>query len=108
MVTITLQRDTVDIGGNLGMLAIGELPAGIDNGSLTWAQVRGYTLAQGGLAAPADSPNEVYPLAWEIPLDDVYFDGQKLQRSTLSSSDISLSALIDTVSKLQKNSKLQP
>lgn len=100
MVTVTLQRDTVDIGGNLGMLAVGELPVGIENGSLTWAQVRGYPVAQGGLAAPADSPNEIYPIAWEIPLDDVYLDGQKLPRSTLSSSNISLSALIDTVSKI--------
>lgn len=31
-------------------------------------------------------------------MDDVYFDGVKLARSTLSSSDISLSALVDTVS----------
>lgn len=31
-------------------------------------------------------------------MDDVYFDGVKLARSTLSSPDISLSALVDTVS----------
>ena len=31
-----------------------------------------------GLAAPADSPNEVYPFSWEIPLDEVYLDGQNL------------------------------
>ena len=42
----------------------------------------------------------MYPLAWEVALDDVYLDGVKLPRSTLSSSSISLSALIDTVSPL--------
>lgn len=40
---------------------------------------------------------QVYPLVWEIPVDDVYFDGQKLPRSTVSSPSISLSALLDTV-----------
>jgi hypothetical protein len=98
MFTITLQRDSVDIGGNIGMLAIGELPEGVNNASLTWAQVRGYPPSAGGLTPPADSPDEVYPLTWEIPLDDVYFDGNKLPRSTLSPSNISLSALVDTVS----------
>ncbi len=40
---------------------------------------------------------QVYPLVWEVPLDDVYFDGVRLARSSLSPSNISLSALIDTV-----------
>jgi len=35
-------------------------------------------------------------MTWEVALDDVYLDGEKLPRSTLSSSSISLSALIDT------------
>lgn len=34
--TITLQRDTVDIGGNAGLLSLGELPPGVSNSSLTW------------------------------------------------------------------------
>ena len=100
MATITLQRDSVDIGGNLGMLAVGELPAGINNESLTWAQVRRYTHAEGGLTPPPDSPDEIYPIAWEIPVDDVYLDGQLLPRSALSSANISLSALVDTVSQI--------
>lgn len=98
MVTITLQRDSIDVGGNLGVMAIGELPEGVKNESLTWVPVRGYTTDQGGLHAPLDSPGEVYPIAWEVPVDDVYYDGQKLPRSSLSPSSISLSALIDTVS----------
>lgn len=57
--TVTLQRDAVDLGGNVGQLSIGELPGDVQNGSLTWARVRGYTSAQGGLGPPADSPNEV-------------------------------------------------
>lgn len=36
-------------------------------------------------------------MAWEIPLDDVWFDGVKLSRSKMSSPNISLSALVDTV-----------
>jgi hypothetical protein len=101
MITITLQRDSVEIGGNIGMLAIGELPEGVNNESLTWAQVRGYPISAGGLPAPADSPNELYPVTWEIPLDDVYFDGRKLPQSTLSSPNISLTALVDTVGRFQ-------
>lgn len=96
MVTIALQRDAIDIGGNLGVLSIGELPSGVTNESLTWVPVRGYPTTQGGLAAPADSPDELYPVTWEIPLDDVYLDGIKLARSALTPK-ISLSALLDTV-----------
>lgn len=56
--TVSLQRDTVAIGGNVGSLTIGELPAGIKNESMTWVPVRLYTKAQGRLP-PLDSPNEV-------------------------------------------------
>ncbi|KAF7970144.1 hypothetical protein HWV62_24920 [Athelia sp. TMB] len=99
LVTITLERDSVDIGGNLGLFSIGELPNNVQNDSLTWTLVRGYPTTQGGLAAPADSPGEVYPVTWEIPLDDVYLDGEKLARSTLA-TNISLSALLDTGNSL--------
>jgi hypothetical protein len=60
IVAISLQRDTVDIGGNQGMLSIGELPAGIATEDLTWVPLRGYTTAEGGLPAPEESPNEVH------------------------------------------------
>ncbi|KXN91588.1 Aspartic protease 3 [Leucoagaricus sp. SymC.cos] len=100
MFAVSLQRDTVEIGGNAGQLSIGELPPGTQNDSLTWVPVRGYTRSQGGLPPPADSPGEVYPIAWEIPIDDVYLDGTKLPRSNLSSSTISVSALIDTGNSL--------
>ncbi|KAJ3572338.1 hypothetical protein NP233_g3142 [Leucocoprinus birnbaumii] len=97
---VTLQRDTVDIGGNIGQLSIGGFPPGVQNDSFTWVPVRGYTRNQGGLPAPVDSPGETYPIAWEIPVDDVYLDGKILPRSNLSSSSISLSALIDTGNSL--------
>ncbi|KAH7925266.1 acid protease [Leucogyrophana mollusca] len=100
MFAITLQRDTIEIGGNQGTLSIGELPPGVQNSSLTWVPVRGYPPSQSGLTPPVDSPNEVYPIAWEIPLDDVYLDGVKLPRSTLSAPSISLSALVDTGNSL--------
>jgi len=97
MVTITLQRNTIDVGGNAGLLSVGELPPGVKSESLTWVPLRAYGPEQGGLMGPPDSPEERYPIAWEIPLDDVYLDGEKLPRSTLASSNISLSALVDTV-----------
>ncbi|KIJ93822.1 hypothetical protein K443DRAFT_377715 [Laccaria amethystina LaAM-08-1] len=96
MFTVTLQRDSIQVGGNAGMLSIGEMPSGVSKDSLTWVPIRAYPYTQGGLPAPPDSPNEVYPLTWEVALDDVYLDGEKLPRSTLSSPSITLSALIDT------------
>lgn len=60
VVAISLQRDTVDIGGNQGMLSIGELPAGLAMEDLNWVPLRGYTTAEGGLPAPEESPNEVH------------------------------------------------
>jgi phytepsin len=60
IVVISLQRDTVDIGGNQGMLSIGELPAGLAMEDLTWVPLRGYTTAEGGLPAPEESANEVH------------------------------------------------
>ena len=58
MFSITLQRDTVDIGGNIGMLSIGDLPSGVSNETLTWVPVRGYSYNEGGIPAPPDSPHE--------------------------------------------------
>ena len=59
MFVTTLQRDTIDIGGNVGQLSIGELPAGIKTESLTWVPLRTYTPQEGGLAPPSDAPQEV-------------------------------------------------
>ncbi|KAK7051989.1 peptidase A1 domain-containing protein [Favolaschia claudopus] len=97
MFAITLQRNSVDIGGNAGMLSLGELPSGTQNSSLTWAPVRRYPNA---LQAPADSPDEMYPIAWEVFIDDVFLDGVRLPRSNLSSPKIALSGLIDTGNSL--------
>ncbi len=41
-----------------------------------------------------------YPIDWEIFIDAVYMDGQKLNSSSLASSDIAVSGLVDTVSVL--------
>ncbi|TFY64841.1 hypothetical protein EVG20_g5810 [Dentipellis fragilis] len=122
MFTIALQRDTIDIGGQSGSLTVGKLPDGVDNSSLTWVPVRLYTPKLGGLNPPSFAPNEVcsvrtlpltlphmtilrprkfqvYPLRWEVLLDAVYLDGQKLADSTVAPQGIAnpgLSALIDT------------
>ena len=37
-------------------------------------------------------------MTWEISIDDVYLDGERLPRSKLSSPELRLSALVDTVS----------
>ncbi|KAJ8462688.1 hypothetical protein ONZ45_g17846 [Pleurotus djamor] len=100
MFAVALQRDAVDIGGNAGMLSIGELPPGIDSKSLTWSPVRGYTVPQKGLPPPTNAPDETYPMAWEIFVDDVFFDGAKLPRSSLPKTNISLTALVDTGNSL--------
>ncbi|KAH9923808.1 aspartic peptidase domain-containing protein [Fomitopsis serialis] len=100
LVATTLQRDTFQIGGNAGMLSIGGLPAGLQTSQLTWVPVRGYSKDEGGLPPPSNSPNEVYPLVWEVAVDDVYFNGVKLPRSMLASPAVSLSALVDTGNSL--------
>ncbi|KAJ2916677.1 hypothetical protein MD484_g3745, partial [Candolleomyces efflorescens] len=97
--TVTLQRNTMDVGGNVGLLSIGEMPPNVTVDELTWVPVRNYSYEEGGLPSPPGSREE-YPIAWEILIDDVYLDGQVLPRSNLSSSDIQLSALVDTVRPL--------
>lgn len=59
MFSITLQRDTIQIGGNEGMLSIGQLPPSVHSESLTWVSVRGYSPSQGGLNPPSDATGEV-------------------------------------------------
>lgn len=59
MFATTLQRDSIDIGGNIGQLSIGELPSGVQSDSLTWVPLRAYTAAEHGLPPPTDAPNEV-------------------------------------------------
>jgi hypothetical protein len=59
IVSIFLQRDTVDVGGNQGLLSIGGLPSGIAAEDLNWVPLRLYTTSEGGLPAPEDFPNEV-------------------------------------------------
>lgn len=59
MFAIELQRNTIDIGGQDGMLTIGKLPDGVSESDLTWAPVRLYAPADGGLRAPTFAPDEV-------------------------------------------------
>ncbi len=59
MFAIELQRDTIDIGGQDGMLTIGELPDGIDESALTWVPVRLYPAKDGGLKPPTFASDEV-------------------------------------------------
>jgi len=102
MFSITLQRNKIDAGGN-GSITIGSLPTGVDSSSITWVPVRLYNPNEGGQNPPTFAPNEIYPLRWEVPLDAVYLDGQKLANSTISSNGLSsnsLSALIDSGNSL--------
>ncbi|KAK0202190.1 aspartic peptidase domain-containing protein [Desarmillaria ectypa] len=104
MFSISLQRDTIDIGGGDGKLTVGKLPDGIDNSSLTWVPVRLYSSSEGGLRPPSFAPDEVYPFRWEIDIDGVYLDGQKIADSTEAATDgvdgTRVSALIDTGNSL--------
>ncbi|KAF7304598.1 Peptidase A1 domain-containing protein [Mycena chlorophos] len=107
MFSISLQRSTIDINASdsqPGAITLGALPAGVDNSSITWVPVRLYTPAEGGLSAPSFAPNEVYPSRWEIDLDAVYLDGQKLAASTVPTTGgvnaTRMSALIDTGNSL--------
>ncbi|KAH9179380.1 acid protease [Lactarius sanguifluus] len=96
MFTVILQRDAIDVSGNNGALTIGKLPDGIDNSSLTWVPVRLYKSEDGGLSPPTFAPNETYPFRWEVPLDGIVLDGQRLPASKLTGSSPTLSALLDT------------
>jgi hypothetical protein len=99
MFSITLQRSTIDIGGT-GSLTIGKLPDTIDNSSLTWVPVRLYNPGEGGLEPPKFAPSEVYPFRWEIDIDAVFLDGERLPDSTIPTQNgvdsKRVSALIDT------------
>jgi hypothetical protein len=62
MFGVSLQRNTIDIGGGEGVLSVGKLPDGVDNSTLTWVPVRLYTPDEGGLNPPSFATNEVFPL----------------------------------------------
>ncbi|KAJ8454508.1 hypothetical protein ONZ45_g19278 [Pleurotus djamor] len=102
MFTITLQRNTIDIGGQ-GLLTVGKLPDGIDNSSLTWVPVRRYSHEEGGLKAPRFAPDEVFPSRWEIDIGGVFLDGRRLPDSEVpvkAPASGRVSALIDTGNSL--------
>ncbi|OJT03617.1 Aspartic protease [Trametes pubescens] len=99
---ITLQRDTIDVSGK-GQLTIGRLPEGVDNSSITWVPVRLYSSDEGGLSPPSFAPSEVYPLRWEVEIDGVFLDGEKLPDTRQQADGIStpsLSTLIDSGNSL--------
>ncbi|KAF5391271.1 hypothetical protein D9757_001965 [Collybiopsis confluens] len=102
MFTVSLQRDinseNDDI--NTGVLTIGGLPPDTNENEFTWVDVRRYGVQDGGLQGGAGLEDEVYPITWEIPIDDVFFDGTKLPRSALVDPQIGVTGLIDTGNSL--------
>ena len=73
MFTVSLQRNTIDIGGNVGMLSIGELPSGIAADNMTWVPLRMYSYDEGGMPAPPNSPKEVcFPTAFSISVNLIF------------------------------------
>ncbi|CAL1712293.1 unnamed protein product [Somion occarium] len=99
MFAVAFQRNTIDVSGS-GSITIGQLPDEIDNSSITWVPVRLYGAEDGGQNPPTFAPNETYPLRWEVPLDGVFLDGQKLSDTNATGVNKGLSALIDTGNSL--------
>ncbi|KAF5315415.1 hypothetical protein D9619_007345 [Psilocybe cf. subviscida] len=102
MFAISLDRDTTQIGGH-GTLSLGKIPDGVDDGSLTWIPVRLYSAEDGGMPPPSFAPNQLYPFRWEIELDGVFLDGERLSDSAILPRGVKqrkASALIDTGNSL--------
>lgn len=100
--SITLERTSPTIGGNIGALTLGGLPQGVSNSSLTWVPVRRYTPQQNGVIVP-EAREETYPYAWEVPLQAITFNGVKLEMSTLGDvrkPGVGTTALVDTGNSL--------
>ncbi|THV05895.1 acid protease, partial [Dendrothele bispora CBS 962.96] len=103
MFAVELQRATIDVDGQDGILTVGTLPEGVDNSSLTWVPVRLYKPDEGGLRAPSFAPDEVYPLNWEIDIDGVFLDGERIADSSIPPNGVNpsgISALVDTGNSL--------
>ncbi|KAF9069830.1 aspartic peptidase domain-containing protein [Rhodocollybia butyracea] len=109
MFSVSLQRETnMDTDGrgydagtgehdrHTGVLTIGGLPPGVRDQNLSWAEVRRYGVEDGGVKGGRGAEHEVYPITWEIFIDDVFLDGRKLPRSTLVDPGIGVTGLIDT------------
>lgn len=110
MFSIELQRGTIDAGtGGEGKLTVGKLPDDIEEGEVDWVPVRLYKPEEGGLRAPGFAPNEIYPFRWEIDIDGVYLNGNRLPDSTIPSTGgvnaTRVSALIDTGNSLMRGPK---
>ncbi|KAF8879691.1 aspartic peptidase domain-containing protein [Infundibulicybe gibba] len=54
---------------------------------MTWVLVWLHSPADEGLQAPTFSPDEVYPLHWEIVIDAIYLDSRQLADSTIPATD---------------------
>ncbi|KAF8328165.1 aspartic peptidase domain-containing protein [Cantharellus anzutake] len=89
--SVTLQRDSLDIGGNIGLLSMGGLP------DSSFTGINGVDTRN--LSNPSQNIGSTQGRSWEVPITNVYLDGELLPKSTLSTG-VSLSALIDTGSSL--------
>ena len=56
---MTLERETFNIGGNVGQLALGNLPDGVSNNYLTWIPVGLRPIEEVGPIPSTIAPNEV-------------------------------------------------
>ncbi|KAF9483409.1 acid protease [Pholiota conissans] len=105
MFSLSLQRDERDPTRTekTGFLTLGKLPHGIDNSSLTWVPVRLYAVEDGGMGPPSFAADEVYPYRWEIDIEGVFLDGERLPETTIPANGVDskrVSALIDTGNSL--------
>ncbi|KAF9000186.1 hypothetical protein BDZ89DRAFT_969045, partial [Hymenopellis radicata] len=108
MFAVTLWRNVINRGGNLGLLSIRL----VESDSLAWVPVRGCASEEGDISGRILRPKSVFPymmtsdlmpeqtyaIAWEVFIDAVYFDGRRLPDSQLADPTTQNSALIDAVS----------
>lgn len=97
--TVSLQRTTPSSqNSSPGLLTLGSLPKDVSNDTITWAPVRLYHHGEQGGLKVSEASEEIYPFAWEVEIEDVWFDGVKLARSGVGDAGkVGLSALVDTV-----------
>ncbi|KAL0062234.1 hypothetical protein AAF712_010916 [Marasmius tenuissimus] len=89
MFTVELQRSMIDADEGSaahGQLTVGRMPDDLQatKSEVLWVPVKLYKPEEGGFNAPSFAKGKVYPLRWEIEIEGVFFDGQRVDESKIS------------------------